>query len=337
MGLKIQRNIISYLVVALVLLTIVVPWEIILPTTYAQQSSTAQPPESQQILQVQGLGINPFIIEIDAEPGDTIEKSISLTNTTDKPLSFLASINDFVPNGTSGQPIFLPTNQDANPKYSLSKWVTVTRQPQFTIPPHASTKVDFAITIPADVEPGTHYGGILFGRPPDNPSSTGTAVQSKAGVIILVRLGHSSEQIAIENFKVQKTFYQITPIEFSTIIRNDGNVHSKAKGEITIRNMVGDQVIQVPINRDANIILPFNKREFISKWNPKFAFGRYTANAVIFYGSPKLELRAKTVFWVMPIKATIIAVLILLILAIIIYRIARRYNRYIINRSRNEN
>jgi hypothetical protein len=121
MGLKIQRNIISYLVVALVLLTIVVPWEIILPTTYAQQSSTAQPPESQQILQVQGLGINPFIIEIDAEPGDTIEKSISLTNTTDKPLSFLASINDFVPNGTSGQPIFLPTNQDANPKYSVRK------------------------------------------------------------------------------------------------------------------------------------------------------------------------------------------------------------------------
>ena len=62
--------------------------------------------QNAQALEIQGLSINPFIIELEMRAGQSEQRSISLTNTTDAPLTFTASINDFVVNGNSGQPIF---------------------------------------------------------------------------------------------------------------------------------------------------------------------------------------------------------------------------------------
>jgi len=211
------------------------------------QSATAQ----NTSLQVQGLGIDPFLIELDMSPGQTVSRKITLTNTTDKPLTFSASINDFVSSGNTGQPIFLDSNEESDPKYSLSKWITVTQQPDFTIAAKGSTEIEFTVSVPVDAEPGTHYGGILFGQLLGVLNNTGTAVQHKAGAIILVRLGKSQEQVQVHEFFTQRTVYQHSPIEFISSLHNFGNVHSKVKGDIKIRNMFGRQVSEVPVNPDA--------------------------------------------------------------------------------------
>jgi hypothetical protein len=295
------------------------------------------PVDASQGLQVEGLGINPFIIEVDAEPGVVVTRSIHLGNTTDSPLTFTSSINDFVPNGRTGQPLFLSTDQDSDPQFSLSRWITITKQPTFIIPAHGETEVQFTITPPADAEPGTHYGGILFGRPPGVPQGSSSAVQHKAGAIILVKLGKSQEQLDLLSFSADQNKFHKGPIDFHTVLSNTGNVHSKPKGEITIKNIVGGQILQIPINRDANIVLPQSEREFISEWKPWFAFGRYTAEAVLYYGNPKLELRTKITFWVIPVKEVMLGVLGLAILAIMLYIAIRKYNRYIIKNFSNEN
>jgi uncharacterized repeat protein (TIGR01451 family) len=294
----------------------------------AQAPTLLQAPT--QSLQVEGLAIDPFIIEVDAEPGQTITKTIALTNTTNAPLTFNASINDFVPNGKTGQPIFLDSAQESDPKYSISRWINIIQQPQFTIPPQDHTEVTFSITIPSDAESGSHYGGILFGRPIGEILNSGSAVQHKAGAIILVRLGQSQEKVQITNFSSRQAVYQHGPIEFLTSINNFGNVHAKPKGDITIRNIWGVAVTQVPVNPDALIVLPEAERDFISQWKNKLGFGRYTAEAILYYGSPKLELRAQTSFWIIPVKEIVIAVFILLILSLVSYFGIRRYNRYVI-------
>lgn len=285
----------------------------------------------EQVLQVEGLAIDPFIIEVDAKPGQTIAKTITLANTTNAPLTFTASINDFVPNGNTGQPIFLDSAQESDPKYSISRWISITQQPQFTIPPQGNTKVTFTITIPSDAEAGSHYGGILFGRPIGEVLNSGAAVQHKAGAIILVRLGQSQEKVEITNFSSQQSVYQHGPIEFLTSINNFGNVHAKPKGDITIRNLWGVPVTQVPVNPDALIVLPEAKRDFTSQWKNKLGFGRYTAEVILYYGSPKLELHAQTSFWIVPVKEIVMGMFILIILSLVSYFGIRRYNRYVIS------
>ena len=290
-----------------------------------------------QGLQVQGLGIDPFLIELNMSAGETQTQSITLTNTTNESLTFTASINDFVPNGATGQPSFLGADQESESKFSLSRWIKVTRQPEFTIPPQSQTEVEFTVDVPVDAEPGTHYGGILFGQPLGVIPSSGSAVIQKAGAIILVKLGESQENVQIQEFFTQRSVYQRGPVEFLVSLHNFGNVHSKPKGDITIRNIFGSQVAQVPVNPDALIVLPESGRDFSQQWKTNLGFGRYTAEAVLYYGSPKLELQAQTVFWIVPLRELILGVLILLILAIIGYIALRQYNRYIIKHSRDEN
>lgn len=290
-----------------------------------------------QGLQVQGLGIDPFLLELDMSAGETQTRTITLTNTTNEPLTFTASINDFVPNGNTGQPQFLSAEEESDPKFSLSRWITVTRQPEFTIPPQSQTEVAFTVNVPVDAEPGTHYGGILFGQPLASKPMSGPAVIQKAGAIILVKLGQSQEKVQVSDFFTQRQVYQHGPIEFLISLHNFGNVHSKPKGDITVRNLWGKQVAQVPVNPDALIVLPESGRDFVQTWDTKLGFGRYTAESVLYYGSPKLELRSQISFWIIPVKEVLLGVLIALILGIIGYIGVRQYNRYIIKHSSDEN
>ena len=294
----------------------------------------AQSGPLQNSLQVQGLGIDPFLFELDMSAGQSTTQTITLINTTNKPLSFQASIHDFVPQGNTGQPRFLSSSEESDSKYSLSRWITIIKQPEFTLPPQAKTEITFAINIPANVEPGTHYGGILFGQPISQIEGSSSAAEQKAGAIILVRLGRSNEQISIENFASNKKIYSHGPVEFTTTLHNFGNVHSRPKGEVTVRNIWGRQVTQLPVNKDALIVLPESKRVFPTEWSNKLGFGRYTAEEVLFYGSPKVELRAQTSFWILPLKEIVLGSIIALIFAIISYILIRRYNRYIINRAK---
>ncbi len=307
------------------------------PFSYAApaRSQSADQTSTPQVLQVHGLGIDPFLIEADVVAGQASEYTITLTNTTDQPLSFETSINDFTTNGTSGQPLFLPSDKQSDPKYSLSAWVKVTEQPQFTIAPRAQTKIKFTITPPSDAEVGTHYGGLLFGQP-ERRAQAGqeTVVQNKVGTIILARLGKANEQGTISGITTDKRVYQQSPINFTVTFNNYGNVHSKPKGDIYLKNIFGQEVADLQVNRDAQIILPATQRSFDVSWRPQLAFGRYTAEAVMYFGNPKLETRATVSFWVIPVRSLLILAGSALIALLFLYVIIKRYNRFIINRSR---
>ncbi len=295
----------------------------------------AKPVSAQQNLQVQGLGVDPFLIELEMEPGQTLQRAIKITNTTNTSLSFNPTVNDFMVESGTGQPLFLNSNEKNDERYSLSNWITVKNLSSLTVPAYSQIEVSFNISPPKNAEPGTHYGGILFGQK-SQVDGSGSAVEHKAGVIILVNLGKAEQQVKVENFSASQKFYKTSEVEFITGLYNLGNVHLRPKGEVTIRNIFGRSVSQVPINRDASIILPDQLRNFTSNFNPSFAFGRYTAEAIIFYGDPKIELRANTVFWVIPVKQIIIGLSGIILLGIMLYLLIKSYNRYIIKKNLDE-
>lgn len=252
----------------------------------------------EQRLEVQGLAITPFLIEADVVPGASSRQIVTLENTTNAPIPIDMSIHDFVPNSSGDAPSFLPTGVESDSRYSLSEWIFITRQPEFSIPPHGRTDVEFVITPPVDAEPGTHYGGLLFSYRPGLQDADITVTQ-KAGVLVLAKLGRSNEQGDITRLMARSSM-DYSSVEFFTSFYNRGNVHVRPKGEVYIENMIGRQVATVPINRDAAVVLPQSERLFESSWQAGWRFGRYTATAVLYYGNPKLEVRAVTHFWVVP-------------------------------------
>lgn len=289
--------------------------------------------QESESLEFSGLAITPFLIEAELEGGEVSEQKILLTNTTGKKVSYDISINDFIPDEESGQAKFLPTGQDAQAQYSLSSWISITGQPNFSLNPGESSEIKFQITPPKDAEPGTHYGGMLFSVRTSETTVAGSAVVEKVGAIILAKIGRAKEQGNISNMYVDDsaTGGKNLILQF----HNFGNVHLKPKGEIFIHNIFGGQSGNLYVNRDAEIILPETQKEFVSNWKPGvFTFGRYTATAVLYYGNPKIEVRNTISFWILPIKQ-LMAFLILVFAMVFFGRKGiRRYNKWLIRKAK---
>ncbi len=288
--------------------------------------ASAQAPAKSQQLEVQGLAISPFLIESEIEPGQSSAHEITLYNTTDKPIPITVSINDFVPYGRLGQPRFLESNEQADPRYSLSSWITITKQPELTIPPQQTTTIAFTITPPDGSEPGSHYGGLLFSWRTE-PTDATVSVQQKVGTIVVAKLGKAKQEGKIESLTYTKASRDIN---FTLDFRNSGNVHLKPKGEIYVHNIFGQQVGDIYVNPDANIVLPETIRTFETVWNNVHQYGYFNATAVLYYGSPKIEVRQKLSFWILPPPKTLVFLGLgtFALLSLLIFGI-KRYNRWL--------
>jgi hypothetical protein len=289
--------------------------------------------QAQSSLEFSGLAITPFLIEANLEPGVASNQKIVLTNTSDKIIAYDISINDFVPDEASGQVKFLTTGENATLKYSLSSWIRITAQPNFNLKPGESSEIKFQILPPKDAELGTHYGGILFSARQAPNNLSGSTIVEKVGAIILAKIGHAKEQGTIAslyldtNSQREKNFI----LEF----QNFGNVHLKPKGEIYIHNIFGQQVGDLYVNRDAEIVLPETRREFEALWQPSwFAFGHYTATAVLYYGNPKIEVQQTIGFWILPIKQLLLLLILVGLVIFLVRHGIRRYNNWIIRKAK---
>lgn len=290
----------------------------------------AQQPD-QQMLQVEGLGISPFLIEVDVEPGKSSLNRITLTNTSDQPLPVDISIQDFVPNEHGDGASFLESGQQSDPRFSIAEWITIVKQPQFIIEPRQQTTVEFTIEPPAEAEPGTHYGGILFSYRHRSVEDASVTVTQKAGTLVLANLGVAHQLGSITNFHAQPSL-DFGEVKFLLSFYNQGNVHVKPKGELQIENMLGRQVGSVLINKDAAIVLPEAQRSFEGSWKPGWRFGRYTAQAVMYYGNPKLEARAVVHFWIIPWQHIVMVALVAVLVLFGGYKGIKRYNIWLLSR-----
>ncbi|MCX6798445.1 MAG: hypothetical protein NTX66_04530, partial [Candidatus Falkowbacteria bacterium] len=145
------------------------------------------------------------------------------------------------------------------------------------------------------------------------------------------------------------------PVEIAFRFLNNGNIHLKPKGDIIIRNLLGGKVAAVPANDKEARVLPKQIRQFFATWQKQepeltagalgwwqkfwaefqaeqtnFAFGRYTAQLNLIYGQDKTASTARLAFWVIPWALLMVYLILLVILLIIVGRLFRMYNRWVI-------
>ncbi len=244
------------------------------------------------------LTMSPQLIEVSANPGDpTIENTIRITNGGEFPVELKATPQNIVPTGEEGGSV--PTEDETS--FSLAEWVTV--EPALVNLAPGTTQ-DFAvdINVPANAEPGGHYGTVTFETvPSENIDGGGASVTQRLAPVILVSVaGDITEAGDISSFNATKSFWtNEKPITFETRVGNSGNVHFKPTGTITIKNMFGAEVTTIVL--EEKNVLPDTIRKFDTEWSdPGFAVGRYTADLSLVYGEDDTILVASTTFTVFP-------------------------------------
>lgn len=283
-----------------------------------------------------GLQVSPAIIEINAEKGKTYDIKIKITNTTTSDQEYYANINDFKAKDETGNPEFI-TDAKASSNASIVQWI----QPiaKFSLNPNQSKEIIAKMAVPANAEPGGHYGIIRFGNQPATTGQVGASLAASAGPLVLVRVdGEVKESLTVADFYTQhkgkkQSFFEYGPVDFVERLTNNGNVHVKPKGDIVVTNMLGRQVGSVKVNDNNGNVLPNSTRRFEQRLENKWMFGKYTAKMTLSYGTAGGALDAVTTFWVIPYKLIALLLLIVIFIIFALKKAIARYKKNIIEKA----
>lgn len=266
----------------------------------------------------QSFQISPPTANYAADPAGETKGTIKVTNLTDTPLSLKVGKENFVAKGEEGE-IELTDNND--PLYSLAPWFNLI-EPTVDVPARATKEVHYLIDVPTGAEPGGRYGSIIFSStPPKLPTGvSGATVQQNLAAIVFERInGAAKEHLDVVTFSTPQNFYEYGPVRFDTRLKNTGNVHEKATGTISIKNMLGLTVAKIPL--DEHFVIPNAIRHLKNDWpsgkDHPILFGRYTAELSATYAGGQ-KLTATTNFTVVPWRL-VIGILIALILIVLVF------------------
>lgn len=274
------------------------------------------------------LSISPFLIDTEVSPGKISTHTITIYNTDNIPHQLTYSIQDFVPQGPKGEPRFLTESDITDPTITLSSWIKVIAQPDFTIGAQSSTNLTFQIEAPSNATAGSHYAGLLFSF--ESTPGQGITVARKIGAIILARYGKGRPNASLSTSAPKNSINKA--FSLNATVTNTGNVHISPKGKLNIYNIFGRLVESIPINPSAELILPGLQKEFIAQAKSSHA-GFYRAETIVFYSSqPTLELRHREWVGIWPLYKMVSLILILFIGIFVFRKIIARYNRWIIQK-----
>jgi hypothetical protein len=295
----------------------------------------------------QGLEISPPVIELLADPGQTVKATIRVRNITKGELIAKGRADDFgAGNDESGQPKFL-LDEPGDSRYSLKRWVSGV--PDLRLAPSELKTTTVTIAVPKNAEPGGHFGVVRFTAVPPDVEGTGVALSASVGALILLKVsGEIRNELSVAEFSAgqrlpakegmpglidQRSFFEYGPVEFVVRLKNGGSVHEKPQGSIVVTNTFGKQIGSLKVNPRGGNILPDSIRRFEQELAAKKLFGHYTAKLSISYAGGK-KLSSNVGFWVIPWKLILLGLVGLVVIVFFLRKAIRKYNDHIIARAR---
>ena len=133
----------------------------------------------------QGLEISPPLVDLKADPGQTINANLRIRNVTNQTLAVSSEVNDFTAGGEDGQPKLLLEEGEVSP-YSVKGWVSTI--PEVTLRPGEQKQVVIKMSVPSNASPGGHYGVVRFTGTPPGLEGTGVSLSASIGQLILVNV-----------------------------------------------------------------------------------------------------------------------------------------------------
>lgn len=274
----------------------------------------------------QGVSISPPIREITVEAGRSYDGLIKLSNPSQAIVELYPVSMDFGSEGESGKPKFYNVGE-GNTTFSLSNWITVS-QPKIAIAPQQVVSFAYSINIPADAEPGGHYGVLFFStKPPESVvGSSQVSISSMIGCLFLVKVeGKTTEFISLKDFIAPRIVF--TPkINIQTRIVNTGNIHIKPLGEINIDNQLTGNRQNIEFNDIKGNILPMSARLFENLWAPLpwLNIGPNKIQLNLIYGENQQALNSSRTVWFLPWYVFVILAVLLIALYMGIKKITKK-------------
>ncbi len=225
-----------------------------------------------------GLTIQPIKVSQTLDPGATYTGVINLSNASDKEVIVQVKTEDFLPSAGTNTLNFIGRAPGVT---SVRDWITVNKPAEFSFTQGKTESVQYTITVPANAEPGGHFGVIFFKAIEKTDAEEQLKIGTQVGVLVLVTVNGDFERTGKIVEASAPSFLTEGPVPFKITFENTGTVHFEPKGKISITNLFGKEVGVVPI--EGQVVLPTGVKDLNFAWEPstKFLLGKYTATIII--------------------------------------------------------
>lgn len=292
---------------------------------FAQEESLAQLTENAEITAAQvvpqqwykserisgNVEVGDFVVgpgrsEITAKPGETVYVEISVTNRISSDREFFLEVEDIV-GAQDGSSMIALGAGEKSPR-GLVDFITFP-ETFLDLDLGERARIPVAINVPDNASPGGYFGAVLVSTVRKASGGEGFAPRSPiiarvASLIFLTVEGEvvkSGEVISLDTVNDSQNWglwYEKGPIDFGILYENTGTIHLNPYGEISITNILGEEVGFLQL--EPWFVLPdaLRLREF--SWDREFLFGPYQVEARINRGYNDEVDIITTSFWVLP-------------------------------------
>ncbi len=245
--------------------------------------------------------LGPTSFAIDIHPGETLTKTLQVTNRLGRTADFMVSVEDFEGSHDISQSVVLQGKGSG--RYSAKDWV-VPEMDRFTLDHGQMEKFTVTITAPQDADVGDHYASVLVQTTPPGdpkPGSGNVKLISRVGSLFFLRVpGETKEAGQLDSFTTDRHWYWQSPVQLQTIFENTGNARLTPSGTIRLANLFGQTVDTLPI--DSFNVLRDSVRSHTETWKRWPLLGRYTATLSLDRGYGDTEDTQRVTFWVIPVR-----------------------------------
>ncbi len=252
-----------------------------------------------------------------AAPGEKLQVQLRVRNISEKSVSVVTSVQDFLLDQDGQTPI--PIDDNVSNRWSLASWLTISPT-EHTIGPKSTVGISVLIEIPKDALPGGHYAMVLHepGKSTNNNNlviedirnGSNTAINQRVGTLLYVVVeGPINEEAYVRDFKFP-SFSEYGPVPFEFTVENNSDVHITPQMSVEIYNVLNQKIETITI--DQKNIFPLSSRKFANSWDRIWGWGLYKAKLTMSYGSMGSIVVANSSFWLLPLKIIIAGITILL-------------------------
>ena len=257
------------------------------------------------------LTITPPLKIINVNPKSTYKGFIEVLNRSQKNKTAYLSVDSFREKGDTSSPLF---SQEINNSSQAIHWIKISKTQ--ILNGGEKTKIYFTLDTPSLASPGSHYIAISVNTMNKN------IIESLRSLLIINVSGKIKALGNIERFSPAK-YININPnINFQLFFQNTGNVYLAPSGFIIVRNIFGQTIKILPINKRVSLTLTDATRLYQKNWQDSNFFnqlGYFNAQLIMNYkyGYKAYNLNDYANFFV--ISPIYIIIILLLIIFAIIY------------------
>ncbi len=269
--------------------------------------------------------VTPLVVDVEAEARDILERTITITNTGDAPVTLYPTVNNIsVDEGGTIQQFYTPVESDRTA--SLASWIEISRA-GINLKIGETRTVTLTLRINPSPKSGVYHAFVGFGNGGNRDEAEKQVREGRApGTIVTVSIKEDkNELLKLSHFLTNRFITKAENEAAVYTIKNPGDIPLVPSGDVIIYDNRGREVSSLRVNPEKLEIPAGGEQKFTATMPVAGLFGKYKAFLSVEYGNSQIaSVQDTAFFYVFPLIKILIVfgtlAVILILGAILLHR-----------------